>query len=288
LRTPDPAAPSPLQTTAGTGTPPTEGGTLIAYRLPAPAPYLPLWDWQREAAAARAADRIRDTLLLLEHDHVYTIGRRGDETNLLVDAETLAALGARCHRIDRGGDITYHGPGQLVGYPIVRLRGAGRAVRQYIGGLEAALVATAGHFGVEAAPVPGRTGVWVGREKLAAIGVTVRHGVAYHGFALNVTTDLTYFRHIVPCGLPDGDVTSLAALLGRAIALDAVVPVCAGAIATALGLRLRWAPTGDLPALPVYTPSRADDRASTNYTTTTNRCERNATWAGPECSKSPR
>ncbi len=263
LRMPDPAAPSRLSSAAGTGTPPTEGGILTAYRLPAPAPYLPLWDWQREAAAARAADRIRDTLLLLEHDHVYTIGRRGDETNLLVDAETLAALGAPCHRIDRGGDITYHGPGQLVGYPIVRLRGAGRAVRQYIGGLEAALVATAGHFGVEAAPVPGRTGVWVGREKLAAIGVTVRHGVAYHGFALNVTTDLTYFRHIVPCGLPDGGVTSLAALLGRAVAVDAVVPVCAGAIATALGLQLRWPSAGDPPALAAYTLPRAETKRAT-------------------------
>lgn len=224
------------------GPTPAAGSVLTACRLPSPAPYLPLWAWQREAAAARADNRVGDLLLLLEHRHVYTLGRSGDPAHLLVDAATLARRGIACHRVDRGGDITYHGPGQLVGYPIVRLRAAGRGVRQYVCALEAALIATAGHFGVRAARAPGRTGIWVGDAKLAAIGVAVGRGVAYHGFALNVATDLAYFAAIVPCGIHGAGVTSLAALLGRPLAVEEVAPVCARAVAAALGLELRWGP----------------------------------------------
>jgi len=235
-------------------TAPPGAGLLTACRLPGPAPYLPVWAWQRELAAARAAGWLGNLLLLLEHEHVYTLGRRGDAAHLRADVATLAGLGAACHRVDRGGDITYHGPGQLVGYPIVRLGGAGRGVRAYVGALETALVRVAAAFGIAAASAPGHPGVWVGREKLAAIGITVSRGVAYHGFALNVAPDLAYFDRIVPCGLADAGVTSLAALLGRAVTVDEVISHCARAVAGACGLQLRWADPSGLvlppPALP--------------------------------------
>lgn len=229
-------------------TAPPQEGLLTACHLPQPQPYLPLWDRQRELAAERAAGRLGDLLLLLEHEHVYTLGRRGDAAHLLADAATLARLGIACHRVDRGGDITYHGPGQLVGYPIVRLRGAGRGVRAYVEALETALIEVAAAFGIAAATRPGRPGVWVGRQKLAALGITVSRGVAYHGFALNVAPDLAYFARIVPCGIADAGVTSLAALLGRPVTVEEVLPLCARAVAAARGLQLRWVePDGTLP-----------------------------------------
>ncbi len=217
-----------------------EEGVLTACHLPQPQPYLPLWAWQQQLAAARATGDLGDLLLLLEHEHVYTLGRRGDAAHLLADVATLTRLGATCHRVDRGGDITYHGPGQLVGYPIVRLRGAGRGVRAYVNALETALIEVAAAFGIAATALPGRPGVWVGRQKLAALGITVSRGVAYHGFALNVAPDLAYFARIVPCGIADAGVTSLAALLGRPVTIEEVAPICARAVAAACGLPLRW------------------------------------------------
>jgi lipoyl(octanoyl) transferase len=231
-----------------------EEGVLTACRLSQPQPYLPVWAWQRQLAAARVAGRLGDLLLLLEHEHVYTLGRRGDAAHLLADAATLTRLSATCHRVDRGGDITYHGPGQLVGYPIVRLRGAGRGVRAYVSALETALIAVAAAFGIAATPLPGRTGVWVGQQKLAALGITVSRGVAYHGFALNVAPDLAYFARIVPCGIADAGVTSLAALLGWAVTVEEVVPICARAVAAACGLPLRWVAADDLARSPCNYP----------------------------------
>lgn len=231
-----------------------EEGVLMACRLSPPQPYLAVWAWQRQLAAARAAGQLGDLLLLLEHEHVYTLGRRGDAAHLLADAATLARLGATCHRVDRGGDITYHGPGQLVGYPIVRLRGAGRGVRAYVSALETALIEVAAAFGIAATALPGRPGVWVGRQKLAALGITVSQGVAYHGFALNVAPDLAYFARIVPCGIADAGVTSLAALLGRAVAVEEVVPICARAVAAACGLQLRWVVSDELARPPCNCP----------------------------------
>lgn len=222
----------------------------MACRLPQRQPYLPLWAWQRQLAAARAAGQLGDLLLLLEHEHVYTLGRRGDAAHLLADEAALARLGATCHRVDRGGDITYHGPGQLVGYPIVRLRGAGRGVRAYVNALETALIAVAAAFGIAATALPGRTGVWVGQQKLAALGIAVSRGVAYHGFALNVAPDLSYFDRIVPCGIADAGVTSLATLLGRAVTVEEVAPICARAVATACDLQLRWVESDDLALSP--------------------------------------
>jgi lipoate-protein ligase B len=213
---------------------------LDVVRLPGLTPYLPMWERQRALAAARQQQRISDLIVLLEHPHVYTNGRGGRREHLLVTESTLARLGASYLDVDRGGDLTYHGPGQLVGYAMIDLDAAALSVRAYVRGLEQVLVRTAAHFGVEATTSPGYTGVWVGNEKLAAIGVRVSRGVTYHGFALNVDSDLSYFGAIVPCGIPDRGVTSLARLLGRRLSVDDVAPVCAQAFAGVFRLGLRW------------------------------------------------
>ena len=168
-------------------------------------------------------DRIRgafdDTLLLVEHPHVLTLGVRGDggRSHILAAPELLRARGVEVHEAGRGGDITYHGPGQVVGYPIVSLKPDRQDVHRYVRDLEDVLIRTSGDYGIAAGRVEGLTGVWVGSEKLAAIGVRIARWVTSHGFAFNVTTDLEYFNLIVPCGIGDRGVTSLARLLGRAI-----------------------------------------------------------------------
>ena len=180
----------------------------------------------RDAVALQRAlveDRIRgaidDTLLLVEHPHVLTLGVRGDggRSHVLAAPELLRARGVEVHEAGRGGDITYHGPGQIVGYPIVSLRPDRQDVHRYVRDLEDVLIRTSGDYGIAAGRVEGLTGVWVGSEKLAAIGVRIARWVTSHGFAFNVTTDLEYFNLIVPCGIGDRGVTSLARLLGRAI-----------------------------------------------------------------------
>ncbi len=178
---------------------------------------------QREKVAARKAGAVPDTLLLLEHSHVITLGRNASREHLLAPAETLRASGIELYETDRGGDITYHGPGQLVGYPIFNLAAHRRDVAWYMRSLEETLIRTAADFGVEASRLAGAPGVWVGDAKLAAMGVHLSRWVTSHGFALNVNTDLEYFRWIVPCGLADKDVTSLERLLGRRVAMDAVM-----------------------------------------------------------------
>jgi lipoyl(octanoyl) transferase len=164
---------------------------------------------------------INDTLLLVEHPHVLTLGVRGDggRSHILAAPDVLAERGIEIHDAGRGGDITYHGPGQLVGYPIVDLAPDRRDVHRYVRDLEEVLIRTAASYGIEAGRVDGLTGVWVGRDKLAAIGVRIARWITSHGFALNVTTDLSYFDLIVPCGIPDRGVTSLARLLGRPIGI---------------------------------------------------------------------
>jgi len=174
--------------------------------------YSPAWDLQKALVEQRRADRISDVLLLLEHPPVYTIGRQGKSNNLLAPAERLTALGAEVVSIDRGGDVTFHGPGQLVGYPILDLRPRGMLPVRYVRALEEALIAALGDLSVEATRREGFTGVWTQRGKVAAIGVRIARGITSHGFALNVTTDLSWFGHIVPCGLTE-PVTSLAELL---------------------------------------------------------------------------
>ncbi|PRW44247.1 Octanoyltransferase [Chlorella sorokiniana] len=158
----------------------------------------------------RRRDEIPDTLLQLEHSPVYTIGKRGSAADFRTAADALAAHGAEIVTIPRGGETTYHGPGQLVVYPIVSLRLLGVGARAYVEGLEDVLVRTLGRYGIAArGRVPGKTGVWVGERKIGAIGVRISQGVTSHGVALNVSTDLSAFQHIVPCGTPDKEVTSI-------------------------------------------------------------------------------
>jgi lipoyl(octanoyl) transferase len=184
--------------------------------------YAAALELQREKVAQRKAGAIPDTLLLLEHPHVYTLGRNARQENLLVPAEWLASRGVQVFHTDRGGDVTYHGPGQLVGYPILDLTQHRRDISWYMRSLEEVFIRTARDFGIEAERSPGAAGVWVGNNKLAAMGVHLSRWVTSHGFALNVNTDLSYFEWIVPCGLRDKGVTSLAKLLGRPVEMQAV------------------------------------------------------------------
>ena len=175
----------------------------------------------------RANRRIPDTLLLLTHPHVYTLGRAGDETNLLVSRETLASEGISVERVGRGGDITYHGPGQLVGYPIVLMERPD--VHKFVRSIEAALIDAVRAFGVESRRIEGLTGVWAGERKIASIGVGIRKWVTYHGFALNVTTDLSWFRRIHLCGLKGREATSIAEEAGTVPTMEAVREAVASA-----------------------------------------------------------
>jgi len=212
-------------------------GQLTVERL-GTVPYQPTWELQDELADQRRARRIGDRLLLLEHFPVYTIGRGGDEANLLAGPQRLREIGAEFVRIDRGGDITFHGPGQLVAYPIVELRDP-LDVRRYVRSLEAAIIETAAAFGVPAGRVDGLTGVWVAEQrKLAAIGVRVRRGVTTHGLAINVNTTLAWFDEMIPCGIRDKEVTSLARELGHPVPMDAVEDALATSLARFFGLRL--------------------------------------------------
>lgn len=219
------------------------GGILTVERL-GTVPYQPTWELQDELAQQRRERRIGDQLLLLEHFPVYTIGRGGDDSNLLATPERLRQLGAEFVRIDRGGDITFHGPGQIVAYPIVELRDP-LDLRRYVRSLEAAIIDTAASFGVPAGRVEGLTGVWVAAErKLAAIGVRVRRGVTTHGLALNVNTELRWFDEMIPCGIRDKEVTSLARELGHSVAMDEVEDILARELARHFGLRVSGGAAG--------------------------------------------
>lgn len=169
--------------------------------------------------------RKADILLLLEHPAVITLGRGGRLSNLCLAETTLAERGIPVVRVGRGGDVTYHGPGQLVGYPIVDLTPRGRDLHRYLRLLEETLLTTLAAFGLQGRRDPGRTGVWVGAAKIASIGIGVRHWISWHGFALNVATDLRAFDAIVPCGLPGVRMTSMEALLGQSIPLAQVQQV---------------------------------------------------------------
>ncbi|HLV37656.1 MAG TPA: lipoyl(octanoyl) transferase LipB [Spirillospora sp.] len=189
--------------------------------------YQTAWDLQAELVQARSADDAPDRLLLLQHPHTFTLGSAGQDNNVLWDAAERQRRGVELFRIDRGGDVTYHGPGQLVGYPILKLPrgdGPGRRldVRAYLRNIETVIIRTLADYGISGKPVGGLTGVWVdtprGEEKICAIGVKINvKGVTKHGFALNINTDLTYFGGIIPCGIQDKGVTSMAALLGGTV-----------------------------------------------------------------------
>ena len=174
--------------------------------------YETAWDIQKGTHQRVVAGELANVLLLLEHPHVYTLGRRGTVDDILISPERLAELGAEVHRIDRGGEVTYHGPGQLVGYPIIDLRRWNGGALKYVRTLERVLIDTLSEFGIHADREDRPTGVWVGDAKIAAIGVRIRRWVSYHGVSLNVAPDLDHYRGIVPCGIRDHGVTSLAAL----------------------------------------------------------------------------
>ena len=168
-----------------------------------------------------------EQLLLLEHPHVFTLGRGADSNNILARADQLESLSIEVHETGRGGDVTYHGPGQLVGYPIINLKPDRCDVHRYVRDVEEVLIRSIADFGIEGDRIAGLTGVWVGNEKVAAIGVRIARWITSHGFALNVNTDLDYFRLIVPCGITDKGVTSMARLLGRPPDLEDVARIVA-------------------------------------------------------------
>jgi lipoyl(octanoyl) transferase len=213
------------------------GGVLTVEHLGTVA-YRPAWELQDELADQRRGRRIGDRLLLVEHFPVYTIGRGGDASNMLASPERLRELGAELIRIDRGGDVTYHGPGQIVAYPIVELKDP-LDLRRYVQTLEAAVIDTAAALGVTAARLEGHPGIWVdGERKLAAIGVRVKRGVTTHGLALNVNTDLRWFDELVPCGIRGKSVTSLARELGAAVTMETAEEELARQLARHFGLAL--------------------------------------------------
>lgn len=199
--------------------------------------------WQRELHRLRLRGEVPDVLLLLEHPHVYTLGRSFEEEHLVVSRDWLQDHGIEVCEADRGGSITYHGPGQLVAYPIVDLRRTDDDqpdVIVYLRTLEEAVIRTAKAYGVVAGRRDGMTGVWVGDAKLASIGVNISRGVSRHGLALNVATDLSYFDGMVPCGLTGVKVTSLEEVLRGKVQLASVGAVLAGRLAELLHRRVVW------------------------------------------------
>jgi lipoyl(octanoyl) transferase len=207
------------------------------------------------AMQRRIAAEVRDggapALILLEHPHVYTLGARGKQQHVLATDDLLRLRGADVVRTDRGGDVTYHGPGQLVGYPILDLRALGLGPAAYVSRIEDALIEALRTFGIRGDRSDLNRGVWVDGAKIAAIGVRISRGVTTHGFALNVNTDLSYFEHIVPCGLPGVRVTSMAACGGIPFDLADVEVAVAQAFAAAMGMEIDAPPVTRAPAEPI-------------------------------------
>lgn len=198
----------------------------------------------------RAVERLRlgqgaEQLLLLEHPHVFTLGRGADSDNILADQQQLQTNSVEVRETGRGGDVTYHGPGQLVGYPIINLRPDRCDVHRYVRDIEEVLIRTIADFGVAGTRIPGLTGVWVGNEKIGAIGVRIARWITSHGFALNVNTDLSYFDMIVPCGISDKGVTSLSRLLGRQIELPELAQASAAHFSEVFARRVVFADSSD-------------------------------------------
>ena len=198
---------------------------------------------QQELVTARKADRIPDQLLLLEHPPVITLGAkvRDDRSHVLASEQALDEAGVELFEAGRGGDVTYHGPGQLVGYPIIDLRPDRCDIHRYVRDLEEVMIAAAAAFGVRADRVRGLTGAWVGQDKLAAIGVRISRWITSHGFAFNVATDLSHFSLIVPCGIQDRGVTSLGRLLGQPPSMSSVEDAVIQAFTATFGRELEEA-----------------------------------------------
>ncbi len=223
--------------------------------------YAEAWELQKRVVAARKAGAIEDVLLFCEHPHVITLGRSGNRANLLASERVLRQKGVEFFETSRGGDITYHGPGQIVGYPILNLGAIRRDVVWYVRTLEEAMIRATADLGIAARREPGKTGIWVDAdqvadrskrdsslalgmtdqqaEKLAAIGVHISRWVTSHGFAYNVATDLRYFELIVPCGIADRKATSLEKLLGRRVSLEEIRPLLVKQVCEVFGLTVR-------------------------------------------------
>jgi lipoyl(octanoyl) transferase len=212
-------------------------GTRCTLLRPGLTPYQDAWQLQQRIAETVRAGGT-PALILLEHPPVFTLGVRGKTEHLLRSLETYLASGATVERTDRGGDVTFHGPGQLVGYPILPIRDWGLGPVAYVRGLEAALIDVLARFGIVAERAEGLPGAWVGSEKIAAIGVRISRGVTTHGFALNVHTDLDRFRQIIPCGNATAGVTSMRQLTGETFDMRAVEDEIAAALARQFALDL--------------------------------------------------
>lgn len=211
---------------------------------------------QRTVAQARDAGDMSDALILLEHPPVITLGRRANRANVVAAEELLRTEGVAVYQSTRGGDVTYHGPGQIVGYPILKLRELRLGAAAYVHGLEAMLIDLLGGFGLEARRDPKYVGVWVGEEKVAAIGVAISAGVTMHGFALNVEPNLSHFRLINPCGITDRGVTSMARLLGRSVTVEEVQPRLIESFARTFGMEIEHRDLTSLVAAGIPLPGK--------------------------------
>lgn len=210
-------------------------------------PYDTALELQHRLVAARRDGRVEDTLILLEHPPVITLGRRGDESNILVSRQWLVDQGIQVRRVERGGDVTYHGPGQLVGYSVMDLRQHRQDVGWYMHSLEEVLIRTLSDFGIVAKRLPGNIGVWLDdNRKLAALGARIEDWITYHGFALNVSTDISHFRLIVPCGLVGKEVTSMEKVLGRKVGMAEVRERISDNFSRVFDIEMRIVALGDL------------------------------------------
>jgi len=201
-------------------------------------------EFQKHLVQERIEGRISDHLILLQHKPVITMGRSGGNSNILVSESMLEASGISIYEIERGGDVTYHGPGQLTGYPIMDLRYYRKDVHWYLRQLEEVIIRVLARYNIEGRRVEGYTGVWVGEEKIAAIGVAIKRWVTYHGFAFNVYPNMSHFKLINPCGIIDRDVTSLEKLLGYKVSIDTIKDCLAESFADVFDVETEFA---DLP-----------------------------------------
>lgn len=213
--------------------------------------YKETWDYQEKLLGGLVNKKLnkdstggtKGYLIFVEHPHVYTLGKSGEQNNLLINDEFLKKINATFYKINRGGDITYHGPGQIVGYPIIDLDEFKLSVRDYVAKLEDAIISLLSDYGIQANRLSGATGVWldVGKDrsrKICAIGVRVSRGVTMHGFAFNVNTNLEYFRHINPCGFTDKEVTSMENELGHELDIEEIKDKLKNKIGNSLGMEL--------------------------------------------------
>ena len=200
--------------------------------------YADAWEFQHQLFELRHYGLVGDTLLFTEHEHVYTLGKGGEENHLLASDGELKEQGVTVFRIDRGGDVTYHGPGQLVGYPIIDLQEYKTDIHWYLRSLEEVLILALEELGIDGTREEGMTGVWVKGEKIAAIGVKVSRWITMHGFALNVNTDLSKFGRIIPCGIFHKGVTSMEAILGHVVPAEDVRSVVGRAFGVVFGRQM--------------------------------------------------